>query len=303
MSVKNLPHRHKFATWLSRPLEVGSLGWFFQRIAYALVHLRIPVRFGLLGLKNLLTIIPYRYKIAALAKHSLEINNKISGIDVRNAKILYASPVGAYGKPFLEKVIKRFEGLSVDYLIFVYDDTSFDEGVFKRCKIIREKRLKWYFMKKYLTPDFCEKYDFIMPWDDDLDILSFDLESFLSVMIRHRLEVAQPALGRNSYYIHAMTLERAGYEARLTDAVEIMAQVFRLDAWKRFWNMLEPDWNHWGWGYDSLGNDLCGFTRTGVIDCQNILHTKEFGPTTAAEEDLNQFNAKYPKARRARFCA
>ena len=87
-----------------------------------------------------------------------------------SGKSLYASAVNAQGKDFLRKIIEKFGHDSFDYLIFAYDETSFDEDVFKKCRVIREKGLKWYFAKKYLTPEFCVSYDYLFYWDDDIDV-------------------------------------------------------------------------------------------------------------------------------------
>lgn len=294
--------KKKLKSWFERTLETGSLEWVAQRITFAVVNFRVPRKLGIPGLLYFLSAIPHRFRVRRTAKLALQEKNANNrSLKLSQVKILYASPVNSSGKPFLEKIIRRFKELDVDYLIFVYDDTEFKEDVFSECKFIYDKGKKWYFMKKYLTPEYCKKYDFIMPWDDDLDILNFNLEHFLGTMHECQLEVAQPALSKDSFYIHWMTIQKKNKIGRLTDAVEIMAQVFRRDAWNRFWEIMENDYNHWGWGYDLLANDLCGFQRTGVIDCEVIRHTRKGKDNVGVLSDFKRYIAKYPKARQARF--
>ncbi len=186
-------------------------------------------------------------------------------------KFLYASPVGKNGKENLAKVIEKFGHRDFDYLIFVYDDTLFDEEIFRPCNFVREKGLKWFFMKKYLTPEFCKKYSYFFIWDDDIDVEHFSYEEFIKIMKANRLELAQPALeGGNA--THEITLKRKKGIGRLVDFVEIMVPVFTQQAWIRWWYMMESDTNFWGFGYDDLARSFCGYKRMGIIDAQAIHH-------------------------------
>ncbi|MFH1403848.1 MAG: hypothetical protein ABIH11_06245, partial [Candidatus Altiarchaeota archaeon] len=54
-------------------------------------------------------------------------------------RCLFASAVGEYGKKYLAKIIQKFGTEDFDYTIFKYDDTRFDEQVFKDCKFIEKK--------------------------------------------------------------------------------------------------------------------------------------------------------------------
>ncbi len=190
-------------------------------------------------------------------------------------KILYASPVGAKGKPYLAKVIHRFGHENFDYLIFAYDDTSFDEPVFEKCKIIREKGILCYFYKKYLTPEYCQGYDYIFPWVDDIDIHDFSYQNFLDIFERNKLDMAQPALSHISVYSHDITLQHPSPVGRFTDFAEVMVQVFTRDAWTRYWKMMEADHNFWGWGYDHLAKSYCHLQNVGIIDCEPVIHMRK----------------------------
>jgi len=205
----------------------------------------------------------------------------------KTPKCLYVSPVGRNGKELLIKIMQKFGNENFDYLIFSYDDTKFDEPIFRNCQVIHEKGLRWEFMKKYVTPAYCEKYDYIFAWADDIDIEGFSIDKFLDIFIRNSLEMAQPALSKDSFYSHRLTLKKEGYRiGRFTDFVEIMVPVFERKAWIKFWKKIKSDSSGWGWGYDLFARSMCGFKRMGIIDSEPVLHTRplrETDPGTKAE--------------------
>ena len=198
-------------------------------------------------------------------------DNRPRKIVKKTGKNLYASAVGAGGKAYLEKVIREFGRRDLEYWIFVYDDTTFDEEIFNQCRFVREKGLKWYFMKKYLTPAQCEAFDYIFVWDDDLDIGAFSYKRFIQIMEANDLDVAQPALAGDNW-AHRITCQRERGLGRLVDFVEIMAPVFTREAWKRWWYMMESDSNGWGFYYDDLAKSYCGYKRMAVIDAETVNH-------------------------------
>jgi len=226
---------------------------------------------------------------------------KIKKTKREKLKCLYASPVGKEGKSFLAKIIQKFGYEDFGYLIFVYDGTEFDEEIYRGCSFIYEKGFRWYFSKKYVTPDYCKKYDYIFFWADDLDVDNFSYKNFIEIMERNNLENAQPALSNNSYYGLGITLKNEKYNiGRYTDFVENMATVFTRDAWTKYWNMMEKDYNFWGWGYPALAKSFCGYKNMGVVDCETIIHTRPVRTmNTIAPKERDIFLEKNKKYKRA----
>jgi len=213
------------------------------------------------------------------AKTTCYLQTLFSGKRTRPAgdrcKCLYVSPVGSNGKDFLAKTIHSFGTDRFDYLIFSYDGTRFEEPVFSRCHVIHEKGLRWEFMKKYVTPSYCEAYDYIFAWADDIDIEDFSIDNYLRIVTRNGLELSQPALTATSFYSHKITLRQNNIRfGRFTDFVEIMIPVFERQAWDRFWNSIMTTANGWGWGYDLFARSKCGYRRMGIIDCETVRHTR-----------------------------
>ncbi len=219
-----------------------------------------------------------------------------------DGKSLYASPVGREGKGFLEKIIHRFGYDNFDFLIFAYDDTVFDEEIFARCIVIREKGLRWQFYKKHLTSEFCSKYKWIFLWPDDIDVDEFQPRAFLEIMARNRLECAQPSLSHRSVYSHKITLSNPEHRiGRYTDFVEIMIPVFTAKAWSRYWDMVESETNYWGWGYDLYARSLCRYSNMGIVDCMSVTHVKPLRDCHASREGMQTFLAKYKKCRQTKM--
>lgn len=213
----------------------------------------------------------------------------------KNSRFLYASPVDKDGKAWLKKIIERFGFDQFDYIIFVYDDVPFDEEIFRKCTIIREKGKHFYFLKKYITQEVCNQYDYIFLWCDDIDVSDFDPNVFIKIMQTNNLQIAQPALTLDSYFTWDITLQDKRYKVgRYVDFVEIMVPVFSPQAWGRFWNMIELDRNYRGWGYDLFARSFCRYTNMGIIDCQPVRHVRPVGQRcTDAKQDKEYITNKY----------
>lgn len=234
-------------------------------------------------------LIPYMLRLkAGTFMHNIAVGQKTKKTQY---KCLYASPVGKNGKDFLAKIIQKFGYEDFDYLIFVYDDTEFEEEIFRCCKFIYEKGLRWYFMKKYVTPEYCSKYDYLFFWADDIDVDGFSYKQFLEVMQKNNLEIAQPALTPDSYFGVPMTVQVKKYKVgRYTDYVEQMIPVFTPEAWRKYWGMMASDYNFWGWGYGQLAKAYCKYKNMGILDCTPVRHCRPVGSKlTSAPREAELF--------------
>jgi hypothetical protein len=176
------------------------------------------------------------------------------------------------GKENLRRIVERFGHDTFDYLLFIYDDSRYDDDCFARCRIIYDQSPPFWRLKRFVTPELCRRYEYVFLWVDDLDILDFDPQNFLRILRTHRLEVAQPALAPGSVIYHPITARQNQPIGRYTDFVEEMVFAFRGDLWERFWHMITPDDNPWGWGYDELAYSVGRFRRMAVIDAEVVKH-------------------------------
>lgn len=214
---------------------------------------------------------------------------------VHKGKFLYVSAVGAAGKELLAKLIENFGHDDFDYLIFVYDQTDFNDEVFSKCHFIYEKGMKWQLARKYLTAEYCKNYPYIFIWDDDIDSSDFSYKNFVRIMENNNLELAQPALSSHSFYSHELTLRNNMTKVgRYTDFVEVMVMVFRQDAWPRFFKMVSSTDQSRGWGFDLLAKSVCKYTNMGIVDAENVTHTRPVqSQHTTGPEEMKRLHRQY----------
>jgi hypothetical protein len=216
------------------------------------------------------------------------------------AKSLVVCPMGKVGKEFVRRIVERFGHDSFDFLLLVYDDTTLAEKAFAHCRIVHDELPLFWRLKKYVTPQLCRAYEYVFIWMDDIDVLDFDPLNFLSVLRSHRIEAAHPALSPDSVVSHAV-MERHGTPiGRYTDFVEILAFVFRGDLWERFWRLIEPDRNPWGWGYDEVAYSVCGFRRMAILDCETVRHTRRGAYHASVAADHRETHRRYAAFYRSR---
>jgi len=185
---------------------------------------------------------------------------------------LWFSPVGKDGKQLLANTIKRLGNRKFDYLICVYDDTKFTEKIFNKCSFFYDKGIIFKFVKKHLTPRVCGRYSFIFFAMDDIDIGKLKPDRLVNIMKINNLDAAAPALSAKSYFTHSLALKKQKCVGRFVDSLELFLTVFNAQKWHRFWNIIESDWNYWGWGYPQLMGALCDY-KMGIIDRQTVMHT------------------------------
>ncbi len=190
-------------------------------------------------------------------------------------KNLYFTAASSRHKHLVAKAIERLGHNDFDYIIVVWDGSRFDDAIFNKCRVIYEPGITFKFIKKYLTPELCSRYEYLFLWDDDIDILDFNYKNFLNIFERNHLQMAQPSLTPDSYYTFTLTLKDPDQKVgRYTDFVEVMVPVIRADCWPPYWKMIREDFSHWGLGYDSYARSVCGFKNLGIIDAESVAHTK-----------------------------
>lgn len=220
----------------------------------------------------------------------------------RHGKVLYAAPIGAAGKDLLAKLIRKWGHAQFDYLIFVYDGSRFDEAIFSGCTFITEPGIVHQYFKKYLTPERCRPYDFIILGIEDVDVDEFCWPRFAAIMDHNRLDMASPTLSAHSHSPHAIMFQQPGQVGRLVDVIEIFLTVFDGRAWPAFWALIEPDYNYWGWGYVQLAQSCCGY-KMGLVDSETITVTRPPNFKQESQDEMRRFLRRHRQYRRARFCS
>jgi hypothetical protein len=210
-------------------------------------------------------------------------------------KSLFASPVGRDAKDSVRRIVERFGHEAFDFLLLVYDDARYDDDCFARCEVLYEKAPLFWQLKTCLPPELCERYEYVFIWMDDLDVLDFDPQNFLRLMRAHRIEAGHPSLSRDSVISHEVMVHQDERVGRFTDFVEEMAFVFESRRWRRFWELISPDSNPWGWGYDEVAYSYCRFRRMAVIDAEVIRHVRQGTYAEQAVADRRQMRDQYKR--------
>lgn len=117
-------------------------------------------------------------------------------------------------------------GRSWDLAFSLYDDIEFDAAA---CIDIVHRREggKWDGIHAFFAayPETVGQHDLFWLVDDDIEVTAPQVEELFSYVRRQGFELAQPALTRDSYYSHRLTLQCPGFRHRHTNFVELMLPV------------------------------------------------------------------------------
>ena len=154
--------------------------------------------------------------------------------------------------------VERLAEQNFDYALSWFGDQppAADGAVF----VHMQKGAKWPGLEQTLIAhwDTIQKYKYVWLPDDDL-----------------QLELAQPALTRDSYFSHAITLQHPAFQLRFTNFVEIMAPVLSTDMLARVFHTIGG--NISGYGLDAVWPRFSQLGRVAIIDDTPVKHTRPVG--------------------------
>jgi hypothetical protein len=151
-------------------------------------------------------------------------------------------------------------------------------------------------------PELVEAYDAIWLPDDDLSVDTATVSRMFDLFHGHGLQLAQPALTRESYFTFDTLLRHPGYLLRYMGFVEVMAPLFSRDAMRRCRATFHE--SRIGWGLDFVWPTLIENPdghRIAVIDATPVWHTRPVGggdlyknnPDANPMNDARRLLAKY----------
>lgn len=130
------------------------------------------------------------------------------------------------------------------------------------------------------NPWIISDYDAIWITCDDICTNATDINKMFNIFMSNNLWLAQPALTRDSYYSHGITLQEQGNILRYTSFVEAMVPIFSPDALSVCWKSFGESQS--GWGLDLIWPKLLGnpMDKVAIIDQTTVKHTRPvFGGT------------------------
>ncbi len=125
--------------------------------------------------------------------------------------------------------------------------------------------------------DLIFKYDAIWFPDDDLSANAKTINEMFDLFMRYDLKMAQPALTKDSYFTHGITLENNNFVLRYTDFVEVMAPIFLCETLREVWETFNQSQS--GWGLDNIWPKKinAGKRDLAIIDQTAVKHTRPVG--------------------------
>lgn len=157
---------------------------------------------------------------------------------------------------------------------------------------------KFVLLNRLLQRHALEAFRHILVVDDDIQLPSGFLDSYLRLVERHDLALAQPARTHDSFIDHRFVEQLDGIDARWTNFVEI-GPLFsmRHDAIPHLVPFDEG--SPMGWGYDFVWPRVLGAAglRLGIVDATPVQHTLRKPVSGYSYADANQQQAEFLAAR------
>lgn len=187
------------------------------------------------------------------------------------------------------QAVQRLHEQNFDYALSWFGDEHPDTlGMADGAAFVHmQKGAKWPGLERTLAThwDTIQKYEYVWLPDDDLLCEPEQISRMFSICSDLRLDLAQPALTRDSYFSHLITMQHSEFQLRFTNFVEIMAPVFSIDMLSRVFSTIVG--NISGWGLDSLWPRMTQIGRVAIIDDTPVKHTRPVGgPNYAFNADV-----------------
>lgn len=148
-----------------------------------------------------------------------------------------------------------------------------------------QKGAKWPGLEQTLLAhwDTIQRYRYVWLPDDDLLAVPEQVSRMFSICDELQLELAQPALTRDSHFTHLITLQHTEYQLRFTNFVEIMAPVLSTDMLARVFPTLKNQIS--GYGLDGLWPRYSQLGKVAILDETPVKHTRPVGGPNYAFSD------------------
>lgn len=122
-------------------------------------------------------------------------------------------------------------------------------------------------------------FDYKAVWfpDDDLSTNCVNINKMFDLFSSYDLLLAQPALTKDSYFSHPITLRRETTKLRYTNFVEVMAPIFSIEALKMCYLTFPKSVS--GWGLDFTWPKILDnpTDKIAILDETPIKHTRPIG--------------------------
>ncbi len=172
--------------------------------------------------------------------------------------------------------VERLAAQNFDYALSWFGDEPpavADGAVF----VHMQKGAKWPGLEQTIAAhwDVIQQYRYIWLPDDDLLCVPEEVSRMFAIADELQLELAQPALTRDSYFTHLITLQHSEFQVRFTNFVEIMAPILSADMLAKVYPTLKGQVS--GYGLDPLWARYAQMGKVAIIDDTPVKHTRPVG--------------------------
>lgn len=209
-------------------------------------------------------------------------------------KSLVTIPVGLKGKDAVNNIIQKLGFDKYTFMLFQYDKSDWTSSAPWADKVIRIQyphQMKWWYLKRFVTPQALDNFEYLISLDDDVALDNIDMDKMIAIFRRHNIDLGQPAqTGSGFAYWHNQVQQHHAPEThrvgRWVDFVECGPfTVISRQMWQScIWDMVQEDLTS-GIGLDLVWGGHCnkqGFNRYAVIDKYPVIH---LDLKTAREKD------------------
>ncbi|MFY9514326.1 MAG: DUF707 domain-containing protein [Rubrivivax sp.] len=175
--------------------------------------------------------------------------------------------------------VARLAEQNFDYaLSWFADEHPADIGMADGAAFVHmQKGAKWPGLEQTLIQhwDQIQKYRYIWLPDDDLLAEPEQVSRMFTICDELQLDLAQPALTRDSYFSHLISMQHTEFQLRFTNFVEIMAPILSTDMLGRVFHTLKGQVS--GYGLDGLWPRFSQLGKVAIIDDTPVKHTRPVG--------------------------
>jgi hypothetical protein len=196
----------------------------------------------------------------------------------------YLALFRAGGKSLHPYAVRGIDALPFDYALSWFGDAPPEAT--GASFVHWQKGPKWPGLESTIRAHWDEisQYRYVWLPDDDLLCDPEVVARMFQVCSDLKLDLAQPALTKDSYFSHPITLQHDPFQVRFTNFVEIMAPVLSADMLSKVFPTFTG--NASGYGLDSLWPRFSEMGRLAIIDDTPIKHTRPVGgPNHALVKD------------------
>jgi hypothetical protein len=226
---------------------------------------------------------------------------------------LLTIPIGGKSINVINETVWKFlDNGAGRVMLFAYDKYDWSSQSWywdDRVILVRHLRqMKWWFIKRFVTPLTVEAYDYIWFADDDA---SFDWNphTFMDILDRFQIELAQPSHKTQppcSPSSWRVTHQVANNTGRWTNFIECgPLAIVSKNLWSRcLWNFIQDDLTS-GYGLDEMWHHACNAPKTAVIDalpmCHRSLRTARSSSTQLYDphSEWSEYGRRFPNVKKS----